>query len=862
MGAKPYLSATILVLVLWTGLRANHTTVKNVDEDAKVKQPTQFGCTTTERGINDWHVNCSFHYLVFIPALPKFATSVDLSNNQLAMLFDPTSFFGMTELRELDLSDNPLQYIPTSIFRGLTQLTKLYIKNSLLYKQQNLILDSLLFGLSLLRHFSFTFKLPENRRLSPIPCTVRHKAQPFGKVDSLQEVERLEIDSALLKWSNNASKSIAFRTQSLDLINGFFCFYGNFNQDQFEYMPLLENISIQNPFLTGEVSNNFVHSNPLLTELAIYGPNAPYGQATTLIYNVTESVSNLNNLTSLILEDISDNIRLKFHCSELGIYNLTGLHYLTNLSLAGNSLSFNVAEDCSSFPTSLKHIDLRRNCISLSEINYSVLFSNKQVETIDASDQSNCAFMIKKQRLRYFQHIQLQSSSSLSIDNKYSLQRLVFTNSTEALNFGDANDHYLHLKYLDLSLNNKALITTVPYFFSSSRPVLEYLDMSNCRVSNLENYSFSNFSKLEYLDLSLNSLGKMQCSLSDRLLNLKSLKTLNIANNNIKCITSFNFDRMKSIQSINISKNEIQSFDASLAQTGNLEYLDLSGNRLEKLSEDTMKHLDKLAFKKTIKVDLSGNTLLCTCHTLKFLRWMKTTKTDLLKRDEYLCTHGNGSITNLKHLPDIVNRLTSQCSPKTAIIVSVSAFVTCCLASFCGILVYRFRWRIRYWYYKTKLKIPYKPMGRGYEQMFEYDIFISYSSEDYSIARQGTLDELETVRGFRACIHERDFKPGESIALNISRGIRSSRRTVLFVSKGFLASEWCMYELNIARMEALHTGRKVILVVMLESIPSGSMPVDVLDIIDAYTYLEYPKHGTEVDLEVFWSKCADFISDN
>ena len=140
-------------------------------------------------------------------------------------------------------------------------------------------------------------------------------------------------------------------------------------------------------------------------------------------------------------------------------------------------------------------------------------------------------------------------------------------------------------------------------------------------------------------------------------------------------------------------------------------------------------------------------------------------------------------------------------------------------------------------------------------------MFIAYSSEDQEIGRQGVMNELESKRGLRCCIHERDFKPGESIPFNISKGIRESKRTVLFLSKSFLASEWCMYELNIARMEALHTGRKVILVVKLDNIPNKSLPIDVLDVIDLYTYLEYPKGESDKDLDVFWSKCADFVDD-
>ena len=841
----------VLVYLLIPTLCANKGTDNHTAEGVKVDYPFTYGCLITEIG-EDKLVDCSFMNLTFIPALPKSATSVDLSNNQIGMILFPP-FLGMTVLRTLDISDNPLKYIPLNIFNGLIKLRTLVMKNSLLYKQKNIVLDSVLAGLNSLRHLSFTFQLPDNRRFSPIPCGIRHKTQPFGKVDSLQIVETLEIDSALLKWrSNITTEKLVFRTKSLYLINGVFCYYGQLKRDQLKYMKLLENFTVENPFLTCEVTSNFVTSMTRLKQLAIYGPNAPFGPALKLIANVTQSISNLYNLTSLTLQDISDNTRLNLHCS-LGIYNLTRLHTLQSLNLAGNSLSLNTVEECDQFPTSLKYVNLERNCISSFDMNFNLIFFNKQIEIIEASDQSHCVF--KSSRLNSFQ------LHTYGTDQYYDLQRMVFTNSTEVLKFGAKTDHYHRLKYLDLSLNNKVLSTTIPSFFSCSRPVLEHLNMSDCRISELQDCSFANFSKLEYLDLSWNLLGYMGCLLSDRLIKLSSLRELNISHNQIKCIKSHLFDWMEDVERIDISNNDIDNFNASLTHTKNLYYLDLSVNRLKKLSKSTMEELDELALAKRIQVDISRNLFLCTCESLEFLNWMTITNVNLLRKDEYFCAYSNGSVTKLNDLSSIVNRLNSQCTPKTFIFVTTSTIIAVCLVALCGILTYRFRWRIRYFYYKAKIKIPYKPMGAEYEEILQYDVFISYSSEDYQVARQGTLDELEEKRDFHACIHERDFKPGESIAFNISHGILNSRRIILFLSKSFLASEWCMYEFNIARMKALHTGRKLILVVMLEDIPNSALTVGVLDIISAYTYLEYPKGKTEIDLDVFWSKCADFISD-
>ncbi|VDI53655.1 Hypothetical predicted protein [Mytilus galloprovincialis] len=799
------------------------------------------------------YVDCSNRNLTSIPPLPKLATSVDLTNNLLRMILFRNPFQGMSDLREINLSDNPLEYVTVNLFTGLFNLSKLIIRNSLLYKQTTLVLDSLLAGLYNLKEFSLTFELPKNRKFSPVPCSFRYKSQPFENIDAIGFAEILEIDTALLKWQTNETfKKVIYQTKSLHLINGFVCFYGTLTNRQFYYMPFLEMIKIDNIFLTSKLTDNFITTQKHLQHLAIYGPNTPYGYAIDLIYNVSVSISDLYKLKTLLLNGISNDLRLKFHCS-LGLQNLSALNSLQSVSIIGNSLSFNSAEECDNFPKSLQHLDLQDNCFSSYDINYSVLFFNKQIKTLNASNQNRCSF---KSLHKEWKQTQFPTQPAVETKNVYGLEWFVLTKSKEPLDFGESNDFYPNLTYMDLSSNFK-VNSKIPSFFSSCRPSMIFFNMSKCKLSEIEEYSLSNLSKLETLDLSSNMLGSIGCVLSDRLSNLVSLEVLNIADNQINCFNSVR--SMRNLQRINMSNNQLQSFDASLEYNLNLEYIDLSNNRISKLSEDNMRDLTAIAGQHNVEVILSGNVLLCTCDTLHILEWMIKTKVKLVKRNEYLCSYSNGSISTLKEISHIYSSLNNECSHKSTLIIFISVIIAFFLLMVSGILMYKFRWQIRYWYYKNKIKIPYKPTSYGYEQIFEYDAFISYASEDYEIARCGTLNELETKRGVHACIHERDFQPGESIALNISKGIRNSRRTILFVSDSFLKSEWCMYELNIARMESLHSKRKLILTVMIETIPYASIPVDVLDIINTYTYLKYPANKNDKDINVFWNKCAEFV---
>ena len=720
-------TSCLLVVAVFAQFYKNGDT-KELHTVVSRKSALMEGCTISRAG-GFIDADCSFMELTFVPSLPKFCTSVNLSNNLIRSIYFPP-FLGMNSLLKIDLSNNPLQYIPSNMFTGLTKLTNLKIKNSLLYKQPDLVLDSLLAGLENLKQFSFTFQVPDNPRFSPRPCSFSYQRQPFGNVDSLKTVETLEIDSALLKWKTNttSSKYDAFNTKSLYLVNGFVCFYGQMTEDQFRYMPLLEIIEIENPFLTCAVTSDFLEAVKHLKELSIYGPNTPYRNVLDLILNVTQSISDKFNLTSLRLEDVSDSLRYNLHC-HLGIYDMTKLNDLREFSLAGNSLSLNTLEECDQFPKSLEYVNLERNCISSSDIMNDVIFFNEHIKVIEASDQSHCAF---KSYLRS----SFQAYRYKRYPEYFELERLVFTNSTEQLDFGCKSDHYNQLKYLDLSLNDKVMSTTIPDFFSSSRPNLEYLKLSDCRIKELQEYSFSNFSKLEYLDLSSNNLGHMGCHLNARVSKLPRLKELNISHNAIQCVRTHMFAQMGHLEMVNLSNNEIHDFDASLLHTKNLVYLDLSVNRLQKLSYSTTKDLDRLASLKQIRVDLSGNTLLCTCETLDFLKWLKFTKVILVQRDNYVCTFNNGSSNNFSSLSYIISSLNSQCTSYVGVVIGVSVTISVCLVSLGSIVIYFFRWRLRYFYYKAKIKIPQRKLAHGYEEILDYDAFISYAAEDHEIVRQ------------------------------------------------------------------------------------------------------------------------------
>ena len=145
---------------------------------------------------------------------------------------------------------------------------------------------------------------------------------------------------------------------------------------------------------------------------------------------------------------------------------------------------------------------------------------------------------------------------------------------------------------------------------------------------------------------------------------------------------------------------------------------------------------------------------------------------------------------------------------------------------------------------------------------YEYDAFVSYHKDDRSWVRNelhenidmrdGEVDTIDQPR-FRLCIHDRDFIPGEAIKENILKAIESSRKTIIVLSKNFLKSPWCEFELQIARKECVEKGRNLIIAVMLEPLSvDDKMSRSVERLIRQNTYIEWPDNPS--DQARFWCK--------
>ena len=76
---------------------------------------------------------------------------------------------------------------------------------------------------------------------------------------------------------------------------------------------------------------------------------------------------------------------------------------------------------------------------------------------------------------------------------------------------------------------------------------------------------------------------------------------------------------------------------------------------------------------------------------------------------------------------------------------------------------------------------------------FDYDVFISYSSQDKAWVRGELLTRLEAA-GLQVIIDFRDFRLGAPSINEMERAVTTSRKTLLVLTPTYLASQWAEFE--------------------------------------------------------------------
>ncbi|XP_036361282.1 probable serine/threonine-protein kinase DDB_G0272254 isoform X2 [Octopus sinensis] len=143
-----------------------------------------------------------------------------------------------------------------------------------------------------------------------------------------------------------------------------------------------------------------------------------------------------------------------------------------------------------------------------------------------------------------------------------------------------------------------------------------------------------------------------------------------------------------------------------------------------------------------------------------------------------------------------------------------------------------------------------------YKEEKLYDVFISYKSSDAdeNWVKNILFPKIEDDMGLKACVHFRDFVPGETISNNIIESIQNSRRTLLVLTNDYIDSEWTRMEYQVAQQEMFKLRHRIIPVIL-----GNFKDLDIKDknlkfILETVTYLQWPSDSEGTHLQTaFWN---------
>ena len=327
---------------------------------------------------------------------------------------------------------------------------------------------------------------------------------------------------------------------------------------------------------------------------------------------------------------------------------------------------------------------------------------------------------------------------------------------------------------------------------------------------------------------------------------------LDLSYNSLRNLYKYVFKAQMKMEVLNLAHNYLQLLTFDFKHMVNLTYLDLSGNLFHQLSQENRHDLNSLASDHTLSVALADNPLVCSCDTLQFLHWVVQIgvagRINLVSWQDWTCTY-RGDVVKMAELESsILHDLDLDCQSTTILIGASISLVLIVLIIAVSLMLYRHRFEIRYLMLKLVVKRKEYDAVLNEQADYTYDAFVAFDMADVEWISDVLLPELEGENedGFHLCVHHRDFKGGVPIVENIADAILSSRKVIVILTRNFLASSWCQFELETTQVRAFEEGKDLVIPVLLEDLPAANMSKTLRTLLKRNTYIMWPEHHQEI----------------
>ena len=834
------------------------------------------------------HLHLQFNYLTSLPnGLFKNLSNLKelwISDNLLDSL-GRTLFENLTTLLSLQLGNNRIRHLESNIFARLKNLVQLNLqKNAIKHIPENLlqplshlsILDLSNNGIEKLDENMFQF----NAKLTEVGLDLnRFPLLPSGLFRNAKSLIKLRLYGN--KNLSSLSSDVFQALTVLEVLNISECMlnHSSIASDAFKNLNKLRILIL--------ASNRIAHLNPQwfsglssLTELDLSG-----NQLTII---ESDCFTSNRKLTTLKLENN--------YITEIKVEAMEPLKALTHVYLSKNNLTFSeglvdpvwgMRQSPLQNNLGLKVIDLSHNFITdfMSDwFNMNFLshlkLNHNSITTLEFGDLQFSNDIIVDVQNNKITKIDFKKALELDVGKENERRKTLHVNGNplncncDTFYFAQYLNRLLPGLLYSWTIKAETLICQQPESLKNMKPtsvdpslfvcscgqefspctcIKRYHDSTtllNCQQQNLTIFPPRLPSLVGY---------KLQLNFSSNYIDFERLPSLGSTGSSI-------LDPHTNVSSLDLSNNGLNStiFESNWwislpLRFPSLHRLDLSKNNLTLIPSGIVQHWNATP---DLTLLLANNPWSCDCNNRLFFEFLFSLKRNQVKDfDQMACKSGKMfSTLTFNDICPIVSTLLKVVSiviPLFALLILLSFFI-----------IFRYRRVFRAWLYNRGFCLWWVTKKEE-EDDRDYDAFISYSHLDEDFVINELVPVLERPNSgqpdFRLCLHYRDWYllfvinlflnnffsftiyfaisfrlAGEWIPDQISRSVRSSKRTIVILSENFLESLWGQLEFRTAYEQVLKDKCMRLIIIVKDELPTKEkMDEDLKNYLSLNTYLKW-----------------------
>lgn len=408
---------------------------------------------------------------------------------------------------------------------------------------------------------------------------------------------------------------------------------------------------------------------------------------------------------------------------------------------------------------------------------------------------------------------------------------------------------------------------------------LEVLDLSLNDCSQVSKFFFSKFTNLKVLNLTRNLLNAVMFrDLNGELFRAnKKLTHLYLSFNFIHFLPENFLINQRNLEYLDFSENSLRSFELTIDHMKKLTMVDLRENHIFSLNKKMQDDFTTLSMnrskKKPLCVDLRSNPIECSCKTLEFLHWLykNSGSTGKLRVVIDHCfedgmPHKKIALARPNDLENTIITLERRCASFTGVIVATIVLIVIVLNIIVGVVVHRFRWKIRYWYYVANPPVKRETRGEYVsvdsidmgKKRYMFDVYVASVTEDTDFVLETLKPKLESK--YRLFLQESDILPGQNMYSTIANAIHVSRVAIFVVSQNCESDQDWQIAIRFAQEETCKRNYRMYMGIFRDVKRRKHWSSNIRE-IRRDTYVDFPNSGNDRVTSAFWQEFENMINE-